>query len=317
MSKIVTITLSPVVDKSATVEKIIPEQKLVCSEPKYEPGGGGVNVSRALKRLGTSSLAIFPSGGATGDLLKSLLKSEKISHEAISIKDDTRENFIVVETSSNQQFRFGMPGTMVYPAEEKMLLSAIKNLVNTTDYIVASGSVPPGIGNDFFAKISRIVKKTDSRFVVDTSGEALTEALEEGVYMIKPNLRELSHLSGNQDLENELVENAARELIEKGKCEVVVVSMGAHGAYLVASNIAEQMQAPSVKKLSTVGAGDSMVAGMIHALSKGKDLRDMVCMGIACGTAATMNPGTELFKKEDAERLYKWLSRKYKTDYTS
>ncbi|WP_411275435.1 1-phosphofructokinase family hexose kinase [Daejeonella sp.] len=312
MSKIITITLSPVVDKSASVDKLIPEQKLVCSEPKYEPGGGGVNVSRGLKRLGTPSIALFPAGGATGDLLQALLKLEKIAHEGISTKNSTRENFIVVETSSNQQFRFGMPGSRIYPAEEKMLLNSIKRLAATADYIVASGSIPPGPGADFFAKISRIAKKSDTRFIADTSGEALKIAVEEGVYLLKPNLKELSQLSGHEYLDDQLVEDAARKLISKGKCEVVVVSMGAQGAYLVSASIAGQIQAPSVKKLSTVGAGDSMVAGMVHALSKGKGLREMVCLGVACGTAATMRPGTELFKKEDAERLFRWLANKYK-----
>jgi len=312
MSKIITVTFSPAVDKSTVVEKLIPEQKLECVSPKFEPGGGGVNVSRALKRLGTHSIALFPAGGRAGDLLLELLKIEKIDFEAIIIKNTTRENFIVVESSSNQQFRFGMPGTKIYPTEEKKILKAVEKLSVGADYVVASGSLPPGSRNDFFARIAWIAKKGGARFIADTSGQALREVVDQGVYLLKPNLRELSHLSGTENLDNELIDDAAKELIEKGKCEVIVVSMGAQGAYLVTRDIAEQIQAPIVKKLSTVGAGDSMVAGMVHALSKGKTLQEVVRMGIASGTAATMNQGTELCKKEDVDKLYNWLIRKGK-----
>ncbi|MHB1177869.1 MAG: 1-phosphofructokinase family hexose kinase [Daejeonella sp.] len=310
MSGILTVTISPTVDNSTIVAKLIPEQKLQCNPPKYEPGGGGINVSRGLKRLGSASVALFPSGGFTGDLLVALLQKEGIYYETVKTKNATRENFIVLESSSNQQYRFGMPGAKIYPAEEKLILKAIEKLSANTDYIVASGSIPPGINVDFFAKIARISKKAGNRFIADTSGEALKEVAEEGIYLLKPNLRELSLLSGGVTLDNKLIDDAARTLIGNGKCEVIVVSMGPQGAYLVTEDFAEQVQAPTVKKLSTVGAGDSMVAGMVYALSKGKSLKEMIRMGVACGTAATMNPGTELFKRDDAERLYKWLTRK-------
>lgn len=310
MSKILTITINPAVDCSTIIEKLIPEQKLQCAQPKYEPGGGGINVSRGLKRLGSASTALFPKGGFTGDLLISLLNEKKISYEPIDIRSETRQNFIVVESSSNQQFRFGMPGTKISPQETQLILTAIEKLSGKMDYIVASGSLPPGINSDFYAKISRIAKKTGNRFIADTSGEALSQVAEEGAYLLKPNLRELSLISEKETLDNTLIDEAARALIDKGKCEVIVVSMGAQGAYLVTNTIAEQVQAPTVRKLSTVGAGDSMVAGMVHSLSNGKSLQEMVRMGIACGTAATMNPGTELFKMDDAEKLYKWLTRK-------
>lgn len=310
MSKILTITINPAVDCSTNIEKLIPEQKLQCAQPKYEPGGGGINVSRGLKRLGSASTALFPKGGFTGDLLISLLKKEKISYEPIDTRNDTRQNFIVVESSSNQQFRFGMPGTTISPQDTQLILTAIEKLSGKMDYIVASGSLPPGANSDFYAKISRIAKKTGNRFIADTSGEALSQVAEEGAYLLKPNLRELSLLSEKETLDDTLIDEAARVLIGKGKCEVIVVSMGAQGAYLVTNTIAEQVHAPTVRKLSTVGAGDSMVAGMVHSLSNGKSLQEMVRMGIACGTAATMNPGTELFKMDDAEKLYKWLTRK-------
>ncbi|MEJ7694105.1 1-phosphofructokinase family hexose kinase [Daejeonella sp.] len=307
MTKIITLTLSPTIDKSTFVDQLIPEKKLSCEPPKFEAGGGGINVSKALKKLGTDSLALFPAGGMPGKLLQSLLEKENVDYHAIETRDPTRENFIVVESSTNQQFRFGMPGTLLYPNEETLILKKLKQLAAGSEYIVASGSVPPGIKADIFARVARVAKKAGARFIVDTSGEALNEAVDEGVFLVKPNLGELSNLHGKGVLSNESADDAARDLIEKAKCEVVVVSMGAQGAYLVTRDQTMHVQAPVVKKLSTVGAGDSMVAGMVHALSQGKTMAEAVQMGVACGTAATMNAGTELFKKADAEKLFRWL----------
>ncbi len=307
--ELLTLTLSPTIDKSSAIDKLIPEQKLMCEAPKFEPGGGGINVSRALKRLGADSLAVFPAGGPSGDLLMKLLDAESIKHHTIGTKNWTRENFIVTETATNHQFRFGMPGTEIYPDEEQEILNIVKK-TSGLKYIIASGSMPPGIENDFLAKVASIAKAIGAKFIVDTSGQSLKHAVDEGVYLLKPNLGELSNLVGVETLDNDLVDDAAKELIAKGKCEVVVVSMGAQGAYLVTKNLVELIAAPVVKKLSTVGAGDSMVAGMVYALSQNWPLKDVVKMGVACGSATTMNPGTALFKKEDVDKLYGWLQKK-------
>jgi 6-phosphofructokinase 2 len=306
-SGVLTLTLNPTVDKSTTIDKMVSEQKLRCAPPKYEPGGGGINVSRALKRLGTESIAIFPAGGRAGSLLQDLLKKENIQHEAIKTKGETRENFIVVESSSNQQFRFGMPGSDVFPDETDAVLSLIRKTAPA--WLVVSGSLPPGVAPDFLATIASLSQEVGARLIVDTSGDALKQAVDQGVHLLKPNLGELSKLIGVESLEMDLVDEAAIELVSKGKSDIVVVSMGPKGAILVTKDVVEQVPAPAVKKLSTVGAGDSMVAGMVHALSQGKSMKEVVRMGVACGTAATMNPGTELFRKEDVDRLYQWLNR--------
>jgi 6-phosphofructokinase 2 len=307
MERIVTITLNPTVDKSTRVEKLVAEQKLKCEAPIYEPGGGGINISRALKRLGTDSISIFPSGGRTGELLQELLEEEDIGQEIVHTKNETRENFIVVETSTNQQYRFGMPGPEMLPEEIARVIPLIRKI--SPQWIVVSGSMPPNFDLDFLGHIASLSRELKARLIVDTSGDALTRAVDEGVYLLKPNLGELSKFTGVESLDSESADEAAMELINRGKCEVVVVSMGAMGACLVSKDIEEHIAAPAVKKLSTVGAGDSMVAGMIHALAEGRDLHEMVRLGVACGTAATMNPGTELFKLADVERLYRWLSR--------
>lgn len=308
MSLIITLTINPAVDKSSRVGHIVPEKKLSCETPKYEPGGGGINVSRALKRLGTDSTAVFPAGGRTGLRLQDLLKEEGIWQCAVETRNETRENFSVVDISSNQQYRFGMPGPELYPAEASQFLPLIRNM--DPQWLVMSGSLGRGLQSDFFAEIARDLQKRGTRIIVDTSGEALKHTVDAGVYLLKPNLGELSQLVGVESLDMESVAEAALELIGKGNCEIVVVSMGAAGAYLVSKDLTEHIATPAVKKASTVGAGDSMVAGMVHQLARGASLQEVIRMGVACGTAATMNPGTELFKREDAERLYGWLMKR-------
>lgn len=306
---VLTITLNPTVDKSATVEAIKPEKKLRCSQPVYEPGGGGINVSRGLERLGLDSCAIYPSGGRTGELLGQLLKKENVEGIPISVAAETRENFIVVDTSSNEQYRFGMPGEEISVEEADNIHKRIVEREPFPDFVVISGSLPPGLEPSFLRKLVKEMKAKGAKIILDTSGDALSEAIQEGVYLLKPNLGELSRLSGRGELDNESADEAAKQLIDEGKAELVVVSMGPQGAYLVSKNETLHVPAPSVKKLSTVGAGDSMVAGIVYVLAKEGTMSEAARMGVACGTAATMTKGTGLFTKENAEKLYKWLSK--------
>lgn len=310
--RVLTITLNPTVDKSCEVENIKPEKKLRCSQPLYEPGGGGINVSRGLSRLGVPSVALFTSGGRTGKKLVELLDKEGVETLPFDVTAETRENFIVVDSSNNEQYRFGMPGEEISKKETDALHDKILNISPFPDIVVISGSLPPGISPTFLRKLVKELKAKHVRIVLDTSGEALTEAIEEGVYLLKPNLGELSRLSGKGDLDNESADEAARQLIDEGKAKVIVVSMGPQGAYLVTKDETIHIPAPSVKKRSTVGAGDSMVAGMASIMAKSGSLADMVRMGVACGTAATMSKGTGLFTKEDAGKLYKWIVRNSK-----
>ncbi|UEG52683.1 1-phosphofructokinase family hexose kinase [Mucilaginibacter daejeonensis] len=307
MKHIVTVTLSPVVDKSTKVDRIEPDQKLACDEPLFEPGGGGINVSRGLKRLNVNSIAVFPSGGLTGQLLQDLLKAEHINQVPILTEKMTRENFIVVNREVHEEYRFGMPAVELLPKEEREILSTIKKLVPKPKFMVVSGSMPPGASDDFIAKLARVCKEDDIKLIVDTSGEALANAVNEGIYLLKPNQKELSKLTGIEVKDKQSVEAAAQQIIDKGKCQVVVVSLGPDGAYVASRGYSEHIPAPDVEKRSTVGAGDSMVAGMVYALDKGWELKDVVRMGIACGSAATMNAGPELFRKADAESLFEKL----------
>jgi len=303
MSSIVTITFSPCIDKSTSVQSLIPEKKLKCRPPKLEPGGGGINVARAIKKLGGEATAIFPSGGYTGNFFNHLLEKENVPSVIIESTNETRENIIVLDESTNNQYRFGMPGTELNENEWKQCLDAVKK-VNNAEFIIASGSLPPGVPLDIYGQLAKIAKAKNAKYIVDTSGEALKKAVDEGVYLLKPNLGELGSLTGKKELQHSEAKDIASGIIAKGKCEVIVISMGAAGAMLLTNEIAEIIIPPPVKRKSTVGAGDSMVAGIIFYLSLGKNLSEAIRYGVACGTAATMNSGTELCRKNDADKLY-------------
>jgi len=307
---ILTITLNPSVDKSSSVENIIPEKKLRCNSPKYEAGGGGVNVSRALKRLGISSDTFFTSGGRTGRLLEELLQAEQLDLVPFHIAAETRENFTVLDTSNNKQYRFGFPGELLTQDEQNEILNSVKVVNPFPDFVVISGSLPAETDPDFMKQLVNTCKSMGSKVVIDTSGEALKTAVEEGVFLLKPNIGELAVLVGKDKLEEGDVDKAAQLIISQGKAEIVVVSLGSRGAILFSAAEKIQIAAPDVEEKSTVGAGDSMVAGMVSVLVKGGDYKEVLSMGIACGSATTMAEGTGLFTKENVERLFDEIRKK-------
>lgn len=302
MTDILTITFNPCIDKSTTIETLKPEKKLRCTAPVFEPGGGGINVAWGVIKIGGEAIAVYPSGGYSGKFLNVLLERENLPALTIETRQHTRENMIVLDKATNLQYRFGMPGPQLFEDEWKQCLQVIEK--NHSSYIVASGSLPSGVPADIFARISRIAKKQNRKLIVDSSGEPLRLAIEEGVYLIKPNLGELSNLAGKEELETNEIEPAARDLILRGNCEIVVVSMGALGAMLFTKELSFRADASIVKRKTTVGAGDSMVAGIVYSISQKKNLEEALQYGVACGTAATLNPGTSLCKKEDVERLF-------------
>jgi 6-phosphofructokinase 2 len=302
MTEIITITFNPCIDKSTSISALAPEKKLRCTLPVFEPGGGGINVARAIQKLGGKAIAVYPSGGYSGKFLDVLLQQEGVMAKVVEAKEHTRENMIVLDRTTNLQYRFGMPGQILHDDEWRKCLQIIEE--SDAGYIVASGSLPPGVPDDIFARISSIATKKDSRLIVDSSGAALKIALEKGVFMLKPNIGELCSLAGTEELGAGDIEGVARDLIERYPCEVIVVSMGVSGAMLVTRNYTYKVSSPVVKIKSTVGAGDSMVAGIVLSLSRGLDLKESLQFGVASGTAATLSPGTQLCKKENVEKLF-------------
>jgi 6-phosphofructokinase 2 len=306
MESILTLTVNPSIDKSCELDHVIPERKLRCSQPIFEPGGGGLNVARAIKKLGGESEALYFCGGPPGEILNHFLEKEGINHQPVKIQNWTRENLVVYETATRQQYRFGMPGPEIMGNEYNKILDCLENRKHRPSYLVASGSLSPGMPIDFYGRVSRIARKTDTRLIVDTSGEALTAALEEGgVYLIKPNIGEFKDIAAKHgEIEEDEVISTARAFIDQKKVSVLVISLGSAGSMLVTKDGCVNMRAPAVSIKSKVGAGDSMVAGITLALARGKTLEDAIRFGIAAGAAAVMTPGTELCRKEDAERLY-------------
>lgn len=302
MPSIVTLTLSPCIDKSTSVDKFIAEKKLKCTWPKYEPGGGGINVSRALKRFNVDSTCVYVSGGHTGKFLDELLLKENMNSFPVISLENSRENFIVFENSTNLQFRFGMPTNKVKASEWKHILKFLSSL-SEIDYLVLSGSINSEIDETFFDELSDIVSKKKCKLIADTAGKPLQKVIAGGAFLIKPNQNEYSGLFGNKELGIKEIIETGNTILSNNRMENIIVSLGSKGALLISSKKSVLYAPPSVNVKSTVGAGDSMISGIIYSLINNKSIYESVKYGVACGTATTLNSGTELFKIADAEKL--------------
>ena len=305
--KIITLTINPALDKSAKVDEVKPEQKLRCHSIVYQPGGGGVNISRVLQRLGVSSNCIFTSGGGTGKHLNKLLQQDNITTETIFTAAPTRENFSVIDSSTGFQYRFGMPGTPLTAEELETIKKTVIDQLEEGDFLVLSGSLGEGTPANFYATLIKELSDKKVKVILDSSGEALKESLKENLFLIKPNQNELAQLAGKENLSLVELEDCARDLINSGKLEYAVVSLGAKGAFIASKSGIVHQEIPEVTVKSTIGAGDSMLAGIIYSLIKGFSPEVMLKWGVACGVSATMSEGTDLAKKEDVERVLEML----------
>ena len=305
MPRVVTLTLNPAVDVSTDVAHVISDRKLRCGTLRYEPGGGGVNVSRVLRRLGEDAPAIYPCGGPGGALLARLLEAEGVTSWPIEIGGWTRENLNVQEGASGRQYRFCMPGPVLTASELERCLDRLSRVSPPAEFVVASGSLPPGVPTDVYATLARSVGKKETRLVLDASGEALRRAVSEGVYLLKASLREFQELTGAEDADEPRLVFLAREIVRNRGCEILVLSFGSGGALWVTESEAGRVPAPAVPVSSAVGAGDSMVAGIVLALARGDTVRAAVHYGVAAAGASVMQPGTSLCRADDVERLYR------------
>jgi 6-phosphofructokinase 2 len=309
MKTIVTLTLNPTIDIETDVDQVVPLHKLRSSEPRMDPGGGGINVSRVIHKLGGRAPAIFTEGGSLGKLLRELLQREEIEQHPVAIARQTRQSFTANEISSGHQFRFVLPGPDLRQSEWRHCLEMIEALSPFPDYLVASGSIPPGVPSGFYAELARLVRVKGARLILDTSGAALGEALAEGVHLIKPNLRELRSLAG-QPIETEAEEEEiCRQLVEKGGAEIIALTLADRGALLTSEGVQRRAATPEVEVRSPIGAGDSFLGGMTLALARGQSHEEAFLYGLAAGTAAVITPGTELCRKEDVERLFEQIRR--------
>ena len=301
MTDIVTITPNPAVDLSTSVELIVPVAKLRGTSQRRDPGGGGINVARVIKRLGGDVSALYPIGGVTGDLLRKLLDSEGVASRTFAIAEETREDFFVSEISTHN--RFILPGPQLSESEWRELLRLFSAIEPFPRIVVASGSLPGGVPDDFYARVAKIANQRGGRMVLDTSGPALTAAVAEGVDIIKPNLREMRELTGREPSGAAEWEAAAKSLVHSGKVAVVALTMGHLGAVLVTKNQVLRSQPLAVIPVSAVGAGDSFLGALIWQLASGADLEACFRQAVAAGAAALLNPGTGLCLPADIKRL--------------
>lgn len=305
MHRIVTFTPNPAIDVSTSVEKVEPFRKLRCAPAMRDPGGGGINVARVINRLVGDVIALYPVGGATGRLLHRLVDEEGLRSITVAVAEETREDFTVREEASGVQYRFVMPGPRLGEAEWQACLEALASIEEGARIVVASGSLPAGVPDDFYARAARQAAKLGAKFILDSSGPPLAAAMTEPVFLIKPNLGELCRFIGGPLSTEEKCISAARRFITAGHTEIVALTLGHQGALLVTRD--EALRAPplAVKVVSAVGAGDSFLGAMVWSLARGAALEEAFRYGVAAGTAALLTPGTELCRAADVHELYR------------
>lgn len=303
MTYFVTFTPNPALDLSTSVERLVEAHKLRCGAVLRHPGGGGINVARVLHRLGAEVRALYPAGGPTGERLHQLLSEEGVPDQPWTIEDETRENFTVHERSTGREYRFVLPGPMLGPHDWQAGLLHLQQCTPMPRWIISSGSLPPGVDTDGHAQVARLARKMGARMVVDSSGEALSSALTQGVWLFKPSLRELQELSAAALPTPALQKEAARLLIAAGKTHMVALSLGSEGAMLVTADQCLHARALPAKAEGSVGAGDSFLAGLLWALDAGTGLKEALATAVAAGTAAVMATGTTLSQREEVMYL--------------
>ena len=300
---ILTLTPNPAIDGFCEAETVRPIHKIRTRKEEFHPGGGGINAARVIRELGGDSLALYLSGGATGPVLDDLVARIGLPHRAIPIADHTRISQVVLETSSGLEYRFVPEGPEVTKAEWGSCKAALQEM--PCDWLVLSGSLPPGIEASAYVDIISTMLARGTRCVLDTSGEALKLAVERGgLALVKPSQGEFESLVSRKLPDVESIGREAVALAAAGKADLIAVTLGRDGALLADATGVLQHKAPPVVGRSAVGAGDSFVGAMVFALSQGRSRDDAFRLGMAAGAAAVMRHGPYLCDPADVHRLY-------------
>ncbi len=308
MKPIVTLTLNPAIDGASEAEVVRPTHKIRTHGDRYTPGGGGVNVARVIAELGGPALPVYLAGGATGGVLDELMAERGLDFRRVRIAGHTRISMAVMERSTGLEYRFVPEGPEVTPAEWLACLDLIDGLDH--DWLVVSGSLPRGLPPDAFVTLTRRAADRGARVVVDSSGPAFRSTLDAGgLALIKPSIGEFRALTGLPLADAGEAAEAAREIVESGRAEVVAVTMGRDGAVLASREATLVRRAPEVVTQSATGAGDSFVGAMTLALAERRSVVQAFLLGMAAGAATAMAPGTDLCRRADVERLHAALSR--------
>lgn len=301
---VVTLTLNPALDMSSEVPALIPDQKLRCTEPLLDPGGGGLNVSRAIAALGGESLALVALGGLTGDRLAGLIREEGVPFLALTAPGETRQSLTVTETATGRQYRFMLPGPKWSEADQERVFTLLRASARPGAFGVISGSQPPGVPVDFPARLARAMPGLN--VVLDTSGPALVEAVSNPIpdlSILRMDGEEAESLAGAHLSSRSDSADFAEGLVRRGVAKCVIVARGADGSVLVDGERRIFAKAAKVKVKSTVGAGDSFVAGLVLTLARGESPEQALAMGTAAASAAVMTDATQLCRVADVLRL--------------
>jgi 6-phosphofructokinase 2 len=303
---ILTVTLNPAIDISTATPQVVGGPKLRCTEPETDPGGGGINVSRAIQILGGSSTAFVALGGATGERLAGMLIRQGLTLAGFDAPGETRESFSVLDGASHQQFRFVLPGTRWPSGATGAALSAIAKVVPDDAFVVLSGSQPPGVEADFPVRLVQKLERHGSKIILDTSGAPLirvAEGRDARLLVLRMNHDEAAELAGHPLATRTQSADFAQGLVRSGVAEMVVVARGAEGNVLATADERLFASAYEVPVKSRVGAGDSFVGAFTLALARGESPAEALKWGTATASAATMTPGTKLCTVKDVRRL--------------
>ncbi len=299
---IVTLTPNPSIDRTVSIERIEVGEVNRATSSRIDPGGKGINVARALTANGGDSIALLPSGGPEGHLLEELLATSGTAYQAVPIAGGTRMNIAVIEPDGTTT-KLNEPGPSLTPEEHAALLAAVSERISAgADWVVGCGSLTPGMPEDVYADLVRQGHAAGAKVAIDTSGAPLTAAVPAGPDLIKPNLEELEELVGGSLRTLADVRVAAQRLVDGG-IGTVLVSLGRHGALLVGPDGIAFATSQIERRVSTVGAGDSMLAGYLHAVTLGASAREALSVGSAWGAAAVSLPGSRMPTPADVARI--------------
>lgn len=298
---ITTLTLNPAVDKTSLVEDITLGGLNRVLETMQSPGGKGINVSKGLARLGSETTVLGIAAGGTGTWIKDYLTDNHIPHDFVEGDGQTRTNLKVFAQSTETITEFNEKGNPVNQGILDRVWQKVRHYAEKSEFMVFSGSVPTGVSNDIYFELITAFKGS-TKIVLDADGILLTQGITAIPYLIKPNIHELEKLFNKTLATEEEIIACGRELVNRGIAKVLI-SMGGDGSILVTQEACYKVPPVKVPVKSTVGAGDSMVAGFVHGLSQGMQDQDALRMSVACATAAVMTEGTETFTLETVESV--------------
>jgi 1-phosphofructokinase family hexose kinase len=300
---IYTLTLNPAVDRELTVPAMEFDSVLRATAARVDFGGKGFNVSRLLNGMGTASTAVGFLGGRAGELLQDGLQSLGIGTDFVWVPEETRTNVSIVTEAHDHYLKVNEKGPLITEAKQKELLDKINTLAKPGDWWVLAGSLPPGVPNDFYARIVNLLNQHEANAILDTSGESLRLGCAEKPYLLKPNAEEAQTLTGLSMNTPAEIALAASKIGELG-AQNVIVSMGKAGALLHTAEGIWLTHSPKIKEKNPIGAGDSMVGGLVWALTQSIALKEALGWGVASGAATASLPGTEVGSRPLIEDLF-------------